>query len=61
MLAIKGKTTSKIVAVEKKFMSKRLDFNWKHYKTNIRILNELKITIIIEEINVRGQGEKFSS
>ena len=37
---------------EKKFMTTRIGCNWRDYKTNTEIINELKITVLIKRINV---------
>ena len=52
MLAIKTKPKSRIVAGEMKFIRKSLGYNWTDYKTKTEILNELKITSVIEKIHV---------
>ena len=55
-LAVKAKPKSTVVSAEIKFKMKRLGYNLTEYKTNTEILNELKITSVVEKINMYGSN-----
>jgi hypothetical protein len=40
-----------------KFISKSLGYNWTDYKTNIEVLNELKITSTTEKMYINQTGQ----
>ena len=51
-LTIKTKIKSRIMKVEMKLLRKSLAYNWTDYKTKTEILIQLKVTSVLEKINV---------
>jgi hypothetical protein len=47
---VKSKDKSRVTAVEIKFMKKTAKYTWRDHETNEEILNELKVTSILDKI-----------
>ena len=47
---IKASDARRITAAEMKYMKRRAGYTWTHYKTNVQIAKELKITTILDKL-----------
>jgi hypothetical protein len=48
--ALKSKDKSRLTAAEMRFMRKTEKYTWRDHKTNEEIINELKVTSILDKI-----------